>query len=154
MLIYCTRWDRDETVPFFYVWDETRLKILATTETRPRVSVSFYSRPRREPSFNVENDWILALLFFKNTHPDQDETEWNWSKQDKTRTKMSQNLSSETRSRWDKFHNFVRHREETESLSTFSLETEMRPRLLSFTGRSKFFGIWLLVVQSNTYSIM
>ena len=46
----------------------------------PGVSVSFSTRPRQEPSFNEENDWILALLYLKITNPDQDETKTRLSK--------------------------------------------------------------------------
>ena len=42
-------------------------------------------------------------------------------------------FSSETRPRRDKFQNLVRDRDKTESLSTFSLKTETRPKLSSFT---------------------
>ena len=45
-------------------------------------------------------------------------------KRDETETRLSQNFSSETRPRRDQFQNFVRDRDETESLGTFSLETE------------------------------
>ena len=60
----CMKQDRNET------W----FKILGKTEARPRVLVSFFARPRWEPSFNEENDWILASFVFKTTHPDQDKT--------------------------------------------------------------------------------
>ena len=34
--------------------NETSLEILGETETRPRVSVSFFTRTRQEPTFNEE----------------------------------------------------------------------------------------------------
>ena len=69
--------------------DKTWLKISVKTETRPRVSVSFFTRLRREPSFNEENDWILAFLFLKITHPNQD------------KMRLSKIEANETRPRWD-----------------------------------------------------
>ena len=57
--------------------------------------MSFSTRPRREPSFNEENDLILALLYLKTTNPDQDETKTRLSEnfhprrdRDKTTSKI------------------------------------------------------------------
>ena len=58
--------------------------------------VSFSMRPRQEPSFNEENDLILALLYLKTTNPNQDETE----------TRLSKIEANETRPRRDYLKNF------------------------------------------------
>ena len=75
----------------------------------------------------------MALLFLKTTHTDQDETKTRLNKieanETETETRLSEKFSSETRPRRDNLQNFVRDRDETESLGTFSLETETRPRL-------------------------
>ena len=73
----------------------------------------------------------MALSFFKTTHPDQHKTETKLSKieANETRQRLSENFSSETRQRQDNLQNFARERDETESLGTFSLKTETRPRL-------------------------
>ena len=75
-------------------------------ETETRLNSKFRARPRRE-------------VRIKPTRRDRDET--------------AQKFSSETRPRQDKFPNLVRDRDKTGSLGTFSLETETRPRLSSFT---------------------
>ena len=45
--------------------------------------------------------------------------------------RLTQDVASETRPRRDKPLNYVRVRDETESLGTLGLETETRPRLSS-----------------------
>ena len=56
MLIFLSRRDSPILIYPRRDQDEMRLKILRETKTRPRVSVSFSTGPRREPSFNEEND--------------------------------------------------------------------------------------------------
>ena len=75
----------------------------------------------------------MWLNFIKNysswSGQDRDETEQNWSKQEETGMTLSQKFHP-----WqDKFQTFVWHQDKTESLGTFSLDTEMRLILLSFT---------------------
>ena len=48
--------------------------------------------------------------------------------------RLTQDVASETRPRRDKPLNYVRVRDETESLGTLGLETETRPRLSSLSG--------------------
>ena len=129
--MFCTRRDRDETVYFFYVRDETEtwLRISGETEMRPNVSVSFSTRLRREPSFNEENDWILALLYLKTTNPDQDETETRLSKIEANETRPRRDCLKIFHPRRDRDETTSKIVYETESLGTFSLETETRPRL-------------------------
>ena len=96
MLIFCTR--RDKTVSFFYVRDEIETSTDSEFQARPRVLVSFSTRPRRQPSFNEENYIELWLhYFFKTTHPDQAETETRLGKIEANETRLSENFSSETR---------------------------------------------------------
>ena len=63
------------TRPIF--WDETETDKLglSKTTTRPRVSVSFFMRLRREPTFNKEIDLLFDFISLKTTHPGEDETE-------------------------------------------------------------------------------
>ena len=70
LIFLCARGDRDETY----------LKILGETETNPRVSVSFFTRPRQESTINEEIYCIFGKFLLKSTHPDQDETETRLSK--------------------------------------------------------------------------
>ena len=72
----------------------------------------------------------LAKFCLKTTHPDQDETKRRLSKNYTNETRLSKKISSETRPRRDKFQNFVLDRDETESLGTFSLETETETETL------------------------
>ena len=64
------------------------------------------------------------LIYFETIHPDQDET----------KTRRSKMEANETRPRRDCLKHFVQDPDEAESLNTFSFETEIRPRLTSFTG--------------------
>ena len=50
--------------------------------------------------------------------------------------RLTQDVASETRPRRDKPLNYVRVRDETESLGTLGLETETRPRLSSLSGHA------------------
>ena len=109
---------------FIFSWtrrdrDFTWLRISGETETRPRVSVSFSTRPRREPSFNEEKDWILALLFLKTTHTDQDET----------KTRLNKIEANETRPRRDCLKIFHPRRDRDETTSKILSETGTRPRV-------------------------
>ena len=114
MLIFCKRGDRDKTVSFFNVRDKTE-----TSLDSPRVSVSFSTRPRQEPSFNEENDWILVLLYLKTTNQDQDETE----------TRLSKIKANETRPRQKCLKNFHSRRDRNETTSKILYETGTRPRV-------------------------
>ena len=51
--------------------------------------------------------------------------------------RLTQDVASETRPRRDKPLNYVRVRDETESLGTLGLETETRPRLSSLSDEDK-----------------
>ena len=69
---------------------------------------------------------LFLFLFFFKLHLQI----WTrLSKIEANKTRLSEKFSSKTRPRWDNLQNFVRDWDETESLSTFSLETETRPRL-------------------------
>ena len=87
------------------------------------VSVSFFARPRQERNSNEKIDELFSLISLKTTHPGHDQT----------KTRLSKIETDETRPRQDCLKICIRN--ET-SLGTFSLETETRPRLSSFT-RSK-----------------
>ena len=52
------RQDRDEIVWFFEVWDKTENRL------NPRVSVSFFTRPRREPTF-IKKKTKFGLILLK-----------------------------------------------------------------------------------------
>ena len=84
--------------------------------------MSFFTRPRREPTFNEEIDLLFVFISLKTTHPGKDETGMRLSKMEANENKkrLIQNFSSET----PQYRNFVRDRDETKSLGTFSLETE------------------------------
>ena len=119
MLIFCTRRDQDETVAFFYVRDKTKTSLNSEFQARLWVSVSFSTRPRQEPSFNEENGWILALLFFKTTLPDQFETE----------TRVSKIEANKMRPRQDCLKNFHPRQDRDETTSKILFKTGTRPRV-------------------------
>ena len=106
--------------------------IFCTRQDRD-ATVSFFLCTRRDRN--------LALLFYKIAHPDQEETE----------TRLSEKFSSETRR--DNLQNFVWVRYETESLGTFSLETETRPRLSPISD-SKKCNIWVKSHKVQSLSII
>ena len=96
-----------------------RLKISGETETRPSVSVYFFTRPRRDPNSDEENDWIFAICFLKTAHPYEDETE----------TKLSKIEANKTRQRQDCLKNFHPRRDRGMTSSKILYETGTRPRV-------------------------
>ena len=127
MLIFCTRRDWDETVSFIYVRDETR----------PRETVSFFTRPRQEPSFNVENDWIFALLYLKTTNPDQDKTEARLSKIEVNETRPRQDCLKICHPGWDRDEKTFKILYETGTRPKVSVLLVLRPRLSPISGYIK-----------------
>ena len=59
-----------ETIKNSEFGDKTLLKILGKTETRPRALVSFFTRPRQEPTFNKEKHCIFDLILLITTNLD------------------------------------------------------------------------------------
>ena len=123
MLIFLTTRDREETVWFLYVRDEGK------TES---ISVFFYDRDENKLLIKKKTA-NLATSCFKNTHPDQDETETRLRKIEANEMRPRRDCPKIFHLRQDKFQNFVRDRDETESFGTFSLETKTKLRLSSFT---------------------
>ena len=96
--------------------------------------MSFSRRPRREPSFNEENDLILALLYLKTTNPDQDKTETRLSKIEANKMRPKRDYLKNFHTRQDRDETTSKILDETESLGTFSLKTETKPRLSPISG--------------------
>ena len=93
----------------------------------------FFTRPRREPTFNEEIYSLFGSFLLKTTHPDQDKTETRLSENKTNEMRPGRDYPKNFHPRRDKFQNLVRDRDGTKSLGTFSLKTETRPRLSSFT---------------------
>ena len=84
-----------------------------------KVKESFFTRPRREPTFNEEKDFIFELILLKTNNLDQDETE----------TRLSEIEAHETRPGRDCPKIFHPRRDRDKNSSKILYEAETRPRV-------------------------
>ena len=81
--------------------------------------MSFFTRPRRELTYNEEKDLLFGFISWKSTHPGKDETEMRLSKME----------ANEARPRRDCLKIFHPRRDRDETRSKILYETETRPKV-------------------------